>query len=255
MRAGGERAALGGARRVAGAATRAAAWSWRFRSDARRGRSACRCGGAARGPGSDGGPAGPSARKPIASARRLQPGRAAALAGRSSEAALDRAGAVARLLSRRDHVSRARGALRAARAHAGRLDRARLVADFLGSLDARGGGARGPAAARPGGARRDGRQRPHALARARCASPATAATGSVWAGAVDFGEAVERRLRAVPAHGERERRALSIADVEAALRDLAAPRGRGSRAGKEERLARALRARCRRSRRSTSRRT
>jgi DNA ligase-1 len=121
----------------------------------------------------------------------------------------------------------------------GRLDRARLVADFLATL--------APDEAAPA----------VRLLLGQAARGETAVSGrtlwrvldtlagddaeQAWEGAVDFGEVVERRLRGVPAHA-RVVPTLSIADVEQRLRDLAEPRGRGSRAGKEERLAALLRA-------------
>ena len=122
----------------------------------------------------------------------------------------------------------------------GRNDRARLVADFLGTLDAEeaapavrlllGQSARGETAV-------SGRT----LWRVLDALAGDGDGAQAWEGAVDFGEAVERRLRTVPAHADVVP-TLSIVDVERRLRDLAAPRGRGSRAGKEERLAALLRA-------------
>jgi DNA ligase-1 len=121
----------------------------------------------------------------------------------------------------------------------GRLDRARLLADFLATLAPEeaapavrlllGQSARGETAV-------SGRTLWRVLD-----AVAGGDDGTSWEGSVDFGEAVERRLRAVPAFAA-VTPTLSIADVEQRLRDLAAPRGRGSRAGKEERLAQLLRA-------------
>jgi DNA ligase 1 len=119
----------------------------------------------------------------------------------------------------------------------GRLDRARLLADFLGILAAEevapavrlllGLSGRGETAV-------SGRTLWRVL-------EALGGDGDVaWEGAVDFGEAVERRLGALPAHAA-VTPTLSIAEVERRIRDLATPRGRGSRAGKEERLAALLR--------------
>jgi DNA ligase-1 len=121
----------------------------------------------------------------------------------------------------------------------GRLDRARLVADFLATL--------APDEAAPAvrlllgqAARGETAVSGRTLWRVLDALVGDDDGGRAWEGAVDFGEAVERRLRAVPAHAN-VTPTLSIADVERQLRDLAAPRGRGSRAGKEERLAALLR--------------
>jgi DNA ligase-1 len=119
----------------------------------------------------------------------------------------------------------------------GRLDRSRLLADFLGSLAVEevapavrlllGLSGRGETAV-------SGRTLWRVL-------DTLGGDGDVaWQGAVDFGEAVERRLSALPAHAA-VTPTLSIADVERRIRDLATPRGRGSRAGKEERLAALLR--------------
>jgi DNA ligase-1 len=121
----------------------------------------------------------------------------------------------------------------------GRLDRARLLADFLATL--------APEEAAPAvrlllgqSARGDTAVSGHTLWRVLDAVTG-GDDGTAWEGSVDFGEAVERRLRAVPAFAA-VTPTLSIADVEQRLRDLAAPRGRGSRAGKEGRLAELLRA-------------
>jgi hypothetical protein len=134
----------------------------------------------------------------------------------------------------------------------GRLDRARLLADFLATL--------GPEEVAPAvrlllgqSARGETAVSGRTLWRVLDDIAEDGDDGQAWEGAVDFGEAVERRLRAVPAHAAVVP-TLSIVEVERRLLDLAGPRGRGSRAGKEERLATLLRA-LSRSRRSTSRRT
>lgn len=118
----------------------------------------------------------------------------------------------------------------------GRLDRARLLADFLGGLAVE----EGAAAVRlllgqSGGGETavSGRT----LWRVLDAISGDAGRGeAAWEGAVDFGEVVERRLGAVPEHAAVPA-TLSILEVERRIRDLAAPKGRGSRAGKEGRLA------------------
>ena len=122
----------------------------------------------------------------------------------------------------------------------GRLDRARLIADFLAALEPDevapavrlllGQSARGETAV-------SGRT----LWRVLDEIAEDGDGGQAWEGAVDFGEAVERRLRALPASAAVVP-TLSIVEVERRLLDLAGPRGRGARAGKEERLAALLRA-------------
>ena len=122
----------------------------------------------------------------------------------------------------------------------GRLDRARLIADFLTALEPDevapavrlllGQSARGETAV-------SGRT----LWRVLDEIAEDGDGGQAWEGAVDFGEAVERRLRALPASAAVVP-TLSIVEVERRLLDLASPRGRGARAGKEERLAALLRA-------------
>lgn len=122
----------------------------------------------------------------------------------------------------------------------GRLDRARLVADFLATL--------APAEAAPAvrlllgqSARGETAVSGRTLWRVLETIAGPGGDERAWEGAVDFGEAVERRLRAVPAQAG-VMPTLSLTEVEQRLRDLAAPRGRGSRAGKEERLAALLHA-------------
>jgi DNA ligase-1 len=118
--------------------------------------------------------------------------------------------------------------------HPGRLDRTRLLADFLGGLAPDevapavrlllGQAGRGETAV-------SGRTLWRVLDAVAGDADAAADAGQ---GAVDFGEAVERRLRAagmVPAA------TLSLVSVERRIRELAEPRGPGSRARKEERLA------------------
>ncbi len=120
----------------------------------------------------------------------------------------------------------------------GRLDRARLLADFLGALAAE---EVGPAVRLLLG--QSGRSETAVSGRTlwRVLDTLGGDGDVAWEGAVDFGEAVERRLRALPAHAA-VTPTLSIAEVERRIRDLATPRGRGSRAAKEERLAALLRA-------------
>jgi DNA ligase 1 len=117
-----------------------------------------------------------------------------------------------------------------------RLELARRVADFVGSVDANevapavrlllGRAGRGEAAVS------GGTLWPLLVRLAGTGADSRAA----WLDAVDFGEATERLL------GERERSgpeppALSIAEVDARIRALGDERGRGSRAAKERRLA------------------
>lgn len=116
----------------------------------------------------------------------------------------------------------------------GRLERARLLADFLASLAPEevapavrlllGQAGRGETAV-------SGRT----LWRVVDAMAGAGDAGAAWEGAVDFGEAVEHRLAAAPGRAV-VAPTQSLLDVERRMRELAGPKGRGARAGKEARL-------------------
>jgi len=114
-----------------------------------------------------------------------------------------------------------------------RRDLARQVADFLGGLEAE--------EVRPavrfllGQAGRGGAVSGQTLWPVLLRLVGAAAPADVWAGAVDFGEAVERLLarRETPA----DLPALGLLDIEERVRALAGARGAGSRAEKERLLA------------------